>query len=98
MRYLRSNPLQQALGLILGIAAAFVAAGVSIGDAIPWIAPVIGKSCDIKGNISIGSGEKIYHVPGQEHYSDTRIRNEYGERWFCNEPEARAAGWRKART
>jgi len=53
-------------------------------------------ACDIKGNISIGSGAKIYHVQGQEYYDDTIIRPEYGERWFCSEQEARAAGWRRA--
>ncbi len=53
-------------------------------------------ACDIKGNISIGSGAKIYHVKGQEYYADTIIRHEYGERWFCSEQEARAAGWRRA--
>lgn len=53
--------------------------------------------CNIKGNISINSGERIYHVPGQMYYSQTRIRMEYGERWFCSEEEARAAGWRRAR-
>nr|WP_082728428.1 hypothetical protein [Rhizobium altiplani] len=54
-------------------------------------------ACNIKGNISINSGEKIYHVRGQENYADTIIRYEYGERWFCNEQDARAAGWRRAR-
>lgn len=53
-------------------------------------------SCDIKGNISM-SGEKIYHVPGQEFYDATVIDESYGERWFCTEDEARAAGWRKAK-
>jgi len=52
--------------------------------------------CDIKGNISINTGEKIYHVPGQEYYDETIIRPEYGERWFCTEGEATANGWRKA--
>lgn len=54
-------------------------------------------SCDIKGNISINTGERIYHVPGQEHYWETKISPQYGERWFCSEAEAMAAGWRKAR-
>ena len=54
-------------------------------------------ACPIKGNISISSGERIYHVPGQEHYDETIISPQYGERWFCSEAEARAAGWRKAR-
>jgi len=52
--------------------------------------------CAIKGNISIGTGERIYHVPGQEHYDETIISPRYGERWFCTEAEARAAGWRRA--
>lgn len=58
---------------------------------------VSSQPCDIKGNISINSGERIYHVPGQEFYDDTVIRTEYGERWFCTEAEARAAGWRRAK-
>jgi hypothetical protein len=52
--------------------------------------------CDIKGNISVDSGEKIYHVPGQRYYDQTQISPEYGERWFCTEAEALDAGWRKA--
>ena len=52
--------------------------------------------CNIKGNISIETGEKIYHVPGQEYYDETSIRPEYGERWFCTEAEAIETGWRKA--
>lgn len=55
------------------------------------------QSCNIKGNISINSGKKIYHVPGQKFYNSTKISPEYGERWFCSEAEARAAGWTKAK-
>lgn len=54
------------------------------------------SGCNIKGNISINSGQAIFHVPGQEDYNSTNIRPEYGERWFCSEAEARQAGWRKA--
>lgn len=57
----------------------------------------ISPSCRIKGNISIDTGERIYHVPGQQYYDETNVRPEFGERWFCSEAEARAAGWRKAR-
>ncbi len=53
------------------------------------------KTCRIKGNIS-WSGEHIYHVPGQPYYDATRIDTAMGERWFCSEAQARAAGWRKA--
>ena len=52
--------------------------------------------CVIKGNVS-SKGERIYHMPGQEHYDRTRISPSKGERWFCSEAEARAAGWRRAR-
>jgi len=52
--------------------------------------------CNIKGNISVSSGEKIYHVPGQQNYPDTVITEAKGESWFCSEAEALAAGWRKA--
>lgn len=66
---------------------------------VSWLhtAAQVSQSCDIKGNISINTGERIYHVPGQKYYAATRISPQYGERWFCSEAEARAAGWRKAR-
>ncbi|MBI4999745.1 thermonuclease family protein [Candidatus Gottesmanbacteria bacterium] len=51
--------------------------------------------CNIKGNIST-SGEKIYHLPGCGSYAKTQIDEGRGERWFCSEEEAQAAGWRKA--
>lgn len=50
--------------------------------------------CVIKGNIS--EKGRIYHVPGQKFYAQTRISEAKGERWFCSEDEARAAGWRRA--
>lgn len=49
--------------------------------------------CRIKGNIS---QEKIYHLPGCGSYEKTIIETGKGERWFCTEKEAVAAGWRKA--
>lgn len=52
--------------------------------------------CLIKGNISSGN-KRIYHVPGSASYADTRIDESKGERWFCSEDEARAAGWRAPR-
>ena len=55
-----------------------------------------GAGCNVKGNISINSGERIYHVPGQRYYAETIIRQEYGERYFCSEQDARAAGWRRS--
>ncbi len=62
-------------------------------------APLVGVAapgdCRIKGNIG-NKGQRIYHVPGQRHYDETRISESKGERWFCSEREARAAGWRTA--
>jgi hypothetical protein len=52
--------------------------------------------CNIKGNISITTGDRLYHLPGMEDYESTRISLERGERWFCTEQEAIASGWRKA--
>ena len=54
------------------------------------------KNCDIKGNIAFDSGEKIYHLPGQDYYATTTIDPAYGERWFCTEAEALSNGWRKS--
>ncbi|MER9302916.1 hypothetical protein [Mesorhizobium sp. M0496] len=84
--FLTVNP--QALDSAAGVVPAGWLIGIAGGGA---------GSCEIKGNISINTGERIYHVPGQEHYSETKISPQYGERWFCSESEARAAGWRKAR-
>jgi micrococcal nuclease len=53
-------------------------------------------NCVIKGNIS-SAKEKIYHVPGCASYDKTVIDESVGERWFCTEKEAVAAGWRKAK-
>ena len=54
-------------------------------------------ACAIKGNIS-RKGDKIYHLPGTGDYDRTVIDTGTGERMFCNENEAKAAGWRAARS
>lgn len=54
------------------------------------------SNCTIKGNIS-STKEKIYHVVGCGSYAKTQIDESKGERWFCSEQEAEAAGWRKAK-
>ncbi len=53
------------------------------------------KRCNIQGNIGRG-GKRIYHMPSGHYYARTRIDTSRGERWFCSEREARAAGWRRA--
>ncbi|MBR9762690.1 MAG: thermonuclease family protein [Rhodobacteraceae bacterium] len=54
------------------------------------------EGCPIKGNIN-SKGERIYHTPYSAHYTRTRISTSKGERWFCSEAEALAAGWRAPR-
>ncbi len=54
------------------------------------------NACVIKGNIGRRT-VRIYHVPGGQYYSRTRIDPGKGERWFCSEREARRAGWRKSK-
>ena len=49
--------------------------------------------CVIKGNIN-RKGDKIYHAPWSRSYKRTKINTSKGERWFCTEAEALAAGRR----
>lgn len=49
--------------------------------------------CPIKGNIN-RQGGRIYHTPWSPWYERTQINEDQGERWFCDEAEAQAAGWR----
>ncbi len=53
-------------------------------------------ACAIKGNIN-RKGARLYHLPGDRGYDETHIDPAHGERWFCSEAEARAAGWRRSR-
>lgn len=55
------------------------------------VAPAGG--CPIKGNIN-SKQEKIYHAPWSKDYAKTKVDTRKGERWFCTEGEAIAAGWR----
>jgi len=54
------------------------------------------QNCNIKGNISVSTGNKLYHLPNMEDYARTNINESKGERWFCSESEAIANGWSKA--
>jgi len=54
------------------------------------------QNCTIKGNVSWrNNDEKIYHCPNWRDYNRTSIDYEDGDRWFCSEQEAIAAGFRK---
>lgn len=56
----------------------------------------INPGCNVKGNISIATKEKFYHIPGMRDYKSTVISPEKGEKWFCSESEAISNGWVKA--
>lgn len=62
----------------------------------PQMNPAPPAGYTIKGNISVATGDKIYHVPGSEDYEATKIDLAQGEQWFRSEEEALASGWRKA--
>lgn len=70
-------------------------AGRTTGDR-PVSSTAARPGCLIKGNIN-GKGERIYHTPSSVSYASTKIDESRGERWFCSEQEARAAGWRAPR-
>jgi endonuclease YncB( thermonuclease family) len=50
------------------------------------------EGCAIKGNVSANGN--IYHMPWSPWYGRVRIDTGKGERWFCSEADALAAGWR----
>jgi endonuclease YncB( thermonuclease family) len=52
--------------------------------------------CPIKGRIVRGS--KVYVLPWTPRYRRVRVRARRGERWFCSEKDAIAAGWHPAPT
>jgi endonuclease YncB( thermonuclease family) len=62
-----------------------------VWDAAKRTAP---GGCPIKGQVS--SGSRIYVLPWSPGYQRIQVRTARGERWFCSEQEAQAAGWRPA--
>jgi endonuclease YncB( thermonuclease family) len=50
--------------------------------------------CPIKGHM-VGDAKR-YVMPWQPDYARVKVRSQKGERWFCSEQEAKAAGWRVA--
>ncbi|PNH11580.1 Serine/threonine-protein phosphatase 2A regulatory subunit B'' subunit gamma [Tetrabaena socialis] len=82
-----AGPVQAAVAFVPNPAAV----GAKGGDPVPSCA----TGPAIKGNIS-SSGERIYHAPGGRYYESVRIDLKDGERFFCTETEATAAGWRRS--
>ena len=50
--------------------------------------------CPIKG--TVGTAGKTYVLPGAKDYAKAAIRAGKGERWFCSESDAAAAGFKPA--
>lgn len=49
------------------------------------------EGCPIKG---VARSSRTYVLPWSPTYDNVRVRESRGDRWFCSEQEARAAGWR----
>ena len=49
----------------------------------------------IAGNIN-SQGQKLWHDESSPQWSQIRIDESKGERWFCDAASAEAAGWTKA--
>lgn len=54
------------------------------------------EGCQIKGNVD-RLDKRWYHLPSFRHYEATEINLEHGDRWFCTEEDAQAAGFERAR-
>jgi endonuclease YncB( thermonuclease family) len=54
--------------------------------------PAAPAGCAIKGNVTRNG--RIYHMPWSPWYAQIKVEPDKGERWFCSEAEALAAGWR----
>jgi endonuclease YncB( thermonuclease family) len=59
-----------------------------VWDAAKRLAP---EGCPIKGVVRASA--KIYALPWSDGYAEARVRANRGERWFCSEDEAKAAGF-----
>ena len=53
--------------------------------------------CEIKGNFHRGTKDRVYHLPDCYNYKTVVINPNDGDRWFCSEKEARAAGFAKSK-
>jgi endonuclease YncB( thermonuclease family) len=50
--------------------------------------------CPIKGRVRRGA--RVYVLPWSPSYKGIRVSKARGERWFCSESEAQAAGWTRS--
>lgn len=50
-------------------------------------------ACTIKSNIDKATGSRLYHLPRCRHYNQIVLDADRGEKFFCSEAEAKAAGF-----
>lgn len=93
---LQSKPYNKVIGM-KNYKKIFISLGILLISvvAVFYIYRGFNLGCNIKGNIN-ANGEKIYHTINCPLYKETTIHKTAGEKLFCSEKEAVAAGWRKA--
>jgi phosphatidylserine/phosphatidylglycerophosphate/cardiolipin synthase-like enzyme len=72
-----------------------VAASPARGPILASATTTPSNGCMIKGNVN-RKGKRIFHLPGDRDYDRVQMDKGVGERWFCSEQQAVAAGWRHA--
>ena len=88
-----SGPVSPAVAF-QALPAAILPPAVAAPAAVPGVTPCAGGARPaIKGNIS-SDGQRIYHLPAGRYYDRVKIEVDKGEKLFCSEAEAQAAGWR----
>ncbi|HHP7244860.1 MAG TPA: cold shock domain-containing protein [Elainellaceae cyanobacterium] len=94
--FIGRDPIKTFIGVGILIIVALFEAELSPSRSPSPTSSITKPECIVKGNISISTGNRLYHIPGMEDYESTIIDPSKGERWFCTEAEAIANGWRKA--
>jgi hypothetical protein len=92
----KSSALKSLINIVINIAVVLMVVEFSRNLFPALISSVTKPGCVIKGNISVNTGNKNYHLPGMEDSENTIIDPMKGEKWFCTESEAIANGWKKA--
>lgn len=92
----QQNSLKTIVGIIVSVVIALFAIEFNPRSSLSPIQSIANPECTIKGNISVNTGTKIYHLPGMEDYESTIIDLTKGEKWFCTESEAISNGYHKA--
>lgn len=92
----KDNPLRTILEI--GIVGTMILIGFEFtpSSTPPLLMSIAKPGCRTKGNISVNTGNRLYHRSGMEDYESTIIDPLKGERWFCTEAEAIANGWQRA--